>query len=192
MQYICTGKPGAPATAELLHPIGVPCPSGNEKRQSIKEAPLSYHIETENGKPLLQASLTQQPFKRRRKRLAREKAPQPHRSYRAESEHDQLSICGQDPIGLAQNLVRIRGPFERMGQQHRIDALTGNGEMLRLRAKMSRIGPNVEQSTALGAGRAQKGVGWPPASDLQQLRAKNVLQHVADDLDLQIHQSLPE
>jgi hypothetical protein len=170
----------------------VPGPLRREKRQRIKKAPVHDGLVTQYRKPFIQALLAHDLAAIRRERAPPEQTPQTERSKRAEPDNNEAAIGNQYPIRLAQNLMRVRRPFQRVGQQNRIDTVAGYRQVFGFRAQVSGIGPDIQQCAATGPGRLEKGVGRAPLPDLQQLGPEHILQHLAHYAKLQIQQPLAQ
>ncbi len=152
------------------------------ERQRVAITPRRVDLERQQLQPVTQPALAQQPMARRIAVAPDEPAQAPE-ARRIEREHDQVAVGAQDAVRLAQQRLRGVGELERVRQQHGVDRVVGDREIVDAADDVGvrHVAPPGHEGLALRARIAQKRVTRPPASDLQHLDAENALERRAHE-----------
>jgi len=105
---------------------------------------------------------------------------------RLESQDHQLALPGQDPVDLADDGVGVRGELQGMRQQHRIDAVTADGQRRRTGDDIGAAaeGAGRHHDLAARAAAGQELAALAPGPDLQELPAEHIFERLAQKLRL--------
>ena len=94
-----------------------------------------------------------------------------------EAQHDQVPVGTQDTVDFAQDVVRIIGSLKGMRQEHGIDGIRGDGQVLGSTDQVhTRSRPVRNHRVTPRPGKLPEQLPVAPGTDLQKLVAKNTLE----------------
>ncbi len=179
-----------PAVARGLHEAEAPAQLRVlEGRRVADEAP-GGDVESEEREPVLHAQERHEaPVPRERVARRAHGAAQPPQAPRVEADDDEASLGHHHAVDLAQDAVRLLGEFQHVRQQHEVDRLRGERQLVAFRVEVG-AGGGRDAHAMRDPARAQeirRG-----HAELQRVEAEDVRRHVVEVRLLLLEQVLPE
>jgi membrane-bound lytic murein transglycosylase D len=144
--------------------------------------------------PVPQLSLGHQVVSVGRQARARNQAPHAPQATRLKAKDNEVSMCGEHAVDLAQHGMRPIAVIKNVRQQDTINRIVLDRQAVEMSdSRGSAVaGSLIDQRRALSTGVGQKGVEFTPQTQLQALLTENAIQRLFDEAAFLLHQRIAQ